>query len=272
MRSRFSAPALLGSVLFAAALGACGGGTPVEDMPEGSTVALELQDGQVLTGTLTTVAPETVVLNGTGTRPEIEVPRERITGARQVEEEEALEALAQRELVLPAGTTLDAALDTTVASNTSSVQDTVRATLASDLVFDGVTVAPRGSVLVGAVTAAEASGRVRGRAELGLRFDRLETPSLTYEIRTRPFYYEAEGTRRDDAATIGIGAAAGAVIGGLTGGAKGAAVGSAIGAGGGTAVVLSTPGQDIRLGAGTSLQVRLTEALVVAAPAGRGGE
>ncbi|NOT44924.1 MAG: hypothetical protein HOP14_10025 [Acidobacteria bacterium] len=271
MRSRFPVPALLGSALLAAALGACGGTTPVEDMPEGSTVALELQDGQVLTGTLTTVAPETVVLNGTGTRPEIEVPRERITGARQVEEE-ALEALAQRELVLPAGTTLDAALDTTVASNTSNVQDTVRATLASDLVFDGVTVAPRGSVLVGAVTAAEASGRVRGRAELGLRFDRLETPSLSYEIRTRPFYYEAEGTRRDDATTIGIGAAAGAVIGGLTGGAKGAAVGSAIGAGGGTAVVLSTPGEDIRLGAGTSLQVRLTEALVVAAPAGRGGE
>ena len=73
-----------------------------------------------------------------------------------------------------------------------------------------------------------------------MRFTRLQTGSVTYDIETKPMSWVAESTKKEDAVKIGAGAAAGAVIGAITGGKKGAAIGSAIGAGGGTAVVLAT--------------------------------
>jgi hypothetical protein len=182
-------------------------------------------------------------------------------------EEAGTRAPALREVSLPAGSRIEATLDSGVASDTSRVEEPVRATLTSPLAAEGVTIAPAGSVLTGVVTSAVESGRVRGRAELALRFDRLQTEAVTYDIRTAPLRWVAEATKGEDAAKIGIGAAAGAVIGGIAGGGKGAAIGSAVGAGGGSAVVLSTRGEEIRLGAGTTLRVELTEDLTVTAPA-----
>jgi hypothetical protein len=86
---------------------------------------------------------------------------------------------------------------------------------------------------------------------------------VTYDIDTKPLSWIAESTKKDDAVKIGAGAAAGAVIGAITGGGKGAAIGSAIGAGGGTAVVLATDGQEIRLAAGRKLSVSLTNPLTI---------
>jgi hypothetical protein len=93
-----------------------------------------------------------------------------------------------------------------------------------------VTAIPSGAALK-LVTNVKESGKVKGRAELGLRFTRLQTGPVTYDIDTRPLYYIAESTKKDDAVKIGVGAAAGAVIGAIAGGGKGA-IGSAIGAGG----------------------------------------
>ena len=162
---------------------------------------------------------------------------------------------------------LETRLDTAVASDASSVEQPIQATLTETLVADGITVAPAGSTLLGAVTAVRESGRVRGRAELALRFTRLRTDAVTYDIRTAPMRWVAEATKGEDAVKVGIGAAAGAVVGAIAGGTKGAAVGSAVGAGGGSAVVLATRGEEIRLGSGTRLQVKLTEPLSVLAPA-----
>lgn len=76
----------------------------------------------------------------------------------------------------------------------------------------------------------------------------------------------APATKGEDAAKIGIPAAGGAIVGGLLGGKKGAAIGTAIGGGAGAAVVLSTPGQDIRLASGSALSLRLDEAVDVRVP------
>ena len=62
---------------------------------------------------------------------------------------------------------------------------------------------------------------------------------------------------------IGVGAAIGDLIGGLTGGKKGALTGTAIGGGAGTAVVLSTSGDEVDRRAWSPVQVDLTESLTV---------
>jgi hypothetical protein len=58
-------------------------------------------------------------------------------------------------------------------------------------------------------------------------------------------------------------AAGGAAIGALVGGKKGAGIGALVGGGGGTAVVLSTRGKEIRVGRGAMLAVKLIEPLTV---------
>ena len=53
------------------------------------------------------------------------------------------------------------------------------------------------------------------------------------------------------------------MIGAIAGGKKGAAIGTAVGAGGGTAVVLATDGDEIRLASGRKLKVSLTDPLTI---------
>ena len=58
-------------------------------------------------------------------------------------------------------------------------------------------------------------------------------------------------------------ASGGAIVGGIVGGKKGAGIGALAGGGGGTAVVLSTRGKEVRVGPGALLSVRLTAPLTV---------
>jgi hypothetical protein len=59
--------------------------------------------------------------------------------------------------------------------------------------------------------------------------------------------FQAESTKKQDAAKVGIGAGIGAAIGAIAGGGKGAAIGAAVGAGAGTGSVLATRGKDVTL-------------------------
>ncbi|HEX7087066.1 MAG TPA: hypothetical protein VF198_11915 [Vicinamibacterales bacterium] len=172
-------------------------------------------------------------------------------------------APALREVTLPAGTELPLRLETALASDTASVEDPVRATLRRDVVVDGVKVLPAGTMLRGVVTAAERSGKVKGRARLAFRFTDVEVDGESYRIRTSSVIRTARGTKKQDATKIGIGAGAGAVVGGIVGGGKGAAIGSAIGAGAGTGAVLATRGEEVELSSGTPVTVRLSEAVPV---------
>lgn len=137
------------------------------------------------------------------------------------------------------------------------------ATVSAPVVIDETTVIPIGSTLLGTVTRAQESGRVKGLAELGMQFTRLKVGSVTYDISTAPLVYRAASTKKDDAIKIGVGAGIGAVVGAIAGGKKGAGIGTAVGAGGGTAVVLATDGDEIRLAAGHALRVALTEPLTI---------
>ena len=83
----------------------------------------------------------------------------------------------------------------------------------------------------------------------------LEVDGQTYEISTDPFEVKGKSDATESALEIG----GGAVVGGVLRGAKGAIVGAAIG----TGVAVATEGDQLRLGAGQRLRIRLTEPVTV---------
>ena len=168
-----------------------------------------------------------------------------------------------REVTLPAGTTLQLQLNSAVASDTSKVEDAVRAELRAPVTVDGTAVLPTGTQLAGVVTSVERSGRVKGRANIAYRFNSLTHDSERYSIATAPLVHEAEATKGEDATKIAVGAGAGAAIGAILGGGDGAAKGAAIGGAAGTGAVLATRGEEIRLGPGARVTTRLTAPLTI---------
>jgi hypothetical protein len=170
-----------------------------------------------------------------------------------------------RAVVVPAGTQLTIQLEDSVASDTSHPEQPVRAELVHRVVVRGTTALAAGSTLEGTVTTAKRSGRVRGRAELGIRFDTVEPKDADsrYRVRTGIVTRRAPGTGKKDALTIVGPAAGGAILGGIFGGKKGALIGTTVGGGAGTAVVLTTRGKEVRLPRGSRLVIKLMEPLTV---------
>ncbi len=180
----------------------------------------------------------------------------------------AADAPVFREVTLPAGTELSLVLDTPVASDTSRLEAPVRAHLAKPLSIDGVTALPAGSQVEGSVTEVERSGKVKGLAHLAFRFNELSRSddSERYRIETSAVSRTARATKGKDATKVGGGALGGAIVGGIIGGKKGAAIGTAAGAGAGGAVVMSTRGEEVRLGRGATVSVRLSQPLTIRVP------
>jgi hypothetical protein len=172
---------------------------------------------------------------------------------------------AVREVTLPAGTILRVRVDRGFGSDVSRVEDEVPGTLVRPVIVRGTEALPSGSTLSGFVATAVRPGRVKGRGHVSVRFTHVRTPGEGegYAIRTRPWAAVARATKKKDALTIGAPAAGGAVLGGILGGKKGAGIGALAGGGGGTAVVLSTRGKDVRVARGATIAVRLAAPLTV---------
>jgi hypothetical protein len=170
-----------------------------------------------------------------------------------------------RELTLPVGTVLRVRVSRGFGSDISRIEDPVQATLVRSVFVDGTEALPAGSTVIGYVSNAVRPGRVKGRGRVSVRFTelRLVDGGGHYEIRTRPWTTVAPATKKKDALTIGVPAAGGAIVGGIVGGKKGAGIGALAGGGGGTAVVLTTRGKDVRVGRGATLPVRLSTPLIV---------
>ena len=167
------------------------------------------------------------------------------------------------EVTVPSGTTLRLDLASAVGSDTSNVEQPISATLRSPVTINGQVVLPAGSEVTGVVTAAEGSGRVKGRARIAMRFNGLRANGERYDIKTSGYAQEAAATKKQDAEKIAIGAGAGAALGAILGGGGGAAKGAAIGGAGGTGVVLATKGKEVRLGPGANITTRLTAPITV---------
>ena len=132
-------------------------------------------------------------------------------------------AAAVRDITIPSGTLLQLTLNTSVASDTSQVEDAVAAELTNAVMVGGRTALPSGALVAGVVRAVDSSGRVKGRARLALDFTSVTSGGRRYAMSAEHFSRQASATKGEDATKIGIGAGAGAVIGGLLGGKKGAA-------------------------------------------------
>jgi len=237
------------------------------DLAPGAEVTIEMPDGSLVTGRVAqravdgqpaeSVATDVKVAEGAVSREPAAVAPEPVRPEPQY-----------AEVTVPAGTMLSLMLDSTLASDVSEVEDPVRARLARPVMVDGMPAIPQGSKVLGTVTTVDASGKVKGRARLAFRFDQLDVDGDRYEIRSDTVSYTADSTRTEDAGKVGIGAAAGAIIGGLFGGKGGAGKGAAIGGGAGTALVLTTAGEEVRLPPGTPVEARLAQPLVLLIPKG----
>ena len=143
-----------------------------------------------------------------------------------------------RESTVPVGTVLTLRLDTSLASDTSRVDDAVQATLMEAVVVDGVDVLPRGSVLAGAVTAVESSGKVSGVARLVVQFRSVSLAGRAGEIYALSAYLRTAAAPTRSA---------------LIGGA-------------GTAVVLATSVPQVRWASGLALSIPIDDDIDVKIP------
>jgi hypothetical protein len=132
----------------------------------------------------------------------------------------------------------------------------------------------RGAKIDGYIGRVDRSGKLSGRAEMALNFERIRMPNGAtrsfdgYIENVRPLNGEdvrvdSEGVVKEDdsqttrtATRTGVGAAIGALIGAVAGGGKGAAIGAAVGAGTGAGSVFVQGRDDLELTSGTEFTIR----------------
>lgn len=177
--------------------------------------------------------------------PEV-APATTVAPRQELPPPEPPKAREPRFATIPSGTSIQVRLQDPLDTSVNRSGDSFRAILDQDIEIDGVIVAPRGSILQGKLSNVAQSGRVEGRAAISMHLVTLSLSSQTYPIQTDILSFEAESTKKKDAAKVGLGAGIGAVIGAIAGGGKGAAIGAAVGGGAGGATVIATRGKELR--------------------------
>jgi len=166
---------------------------------------------------------------------------------------------------LVAGTELEAELLDPASSKTSQVGDVVRAKITKDVVSDGRTVVPAGSVVNGTVTEAIPVKKIGGAASLGLRFDTLEVAGSSIPI-SATLHEKGKSETGKDAGTIAGATAGGALLGRVLSRhdkTKGTIIGAAVGAAAGTGAAVATKGKEVELPAGLQFVVKLDQPITV---------
>jgi hypothetical protein len=174
---------------------------------------------------------------------------------------------------IPKGTHVLLKMVNSVTTKTAQVGDQVYFQTASPVAVDGQIVVPVGTFVQGTVSLSARSGRVKGRAELALRFDSMTLPDgrvrkiaprlasvdsgdAAQKVDDKESTIQQAPTKGKDAGTIAAGAGAGAGLGGLgTGTWTGAGVGGLTGAAIGAISTLFTRGNEVELKQGTTIDV-----------------
>ena len=191
----------------------------------------------------------------------------------------SLQGQATRSYVVPDGTRIQVRLESTLNSKTNRQGDRFTAKVVESVLVRGKEVIPEGTIVEGRVAEVRNAGRIKGRAQMHLSYERLILPNgvsdtiiasqAELDDTQREEMDRKEGTilgeskRKRRAAEIGAGAAIGAGIGAIAGGKKGAAIGA--GAGGliGLVDVLRRGGEEIEIPAGTLMVIRLDRPLTI---------
>jgi hypothetical protein len=176
----------------------------------------------------------------------------------------ANEAAQAGPVTVPAGTSFEVEFTKGLASNTSSVGQTFRARLLSDLRLEGTTAIPAGAEILGVVTEAVAARRIGGKAKLSLKITDLVLPSGSTLPIHASFLEEAKSKTGRDAATIGGAAAGGGLLGRILGqSGKSTILGALVGAAVGTAIASRTAGEEVVIPEGSVVKLKLDEALAI---------
>lgn len=180
-------------------------------------------------------------------------------------------------VALPSGTRIEIELRDTLSTKYNERGDDFRARVLDDVVVDDQVLIPTGTEIYGAVSHLKRAGRVRGRAQINLRFDEIrfvdgrraviDANVVGIERRSGEQIKQkdgegvilAPGGKGDDAKSIGKASGVGGLIGLISGGGRGAAVGATAGAVAGLAGVLFSRGRDAILESGTQLTIELIQ-------------
>ena len=187
-----------------------------------------------------------------------------------------------RAFVVPADTVIPMILLNTINTRSAYVGQAIYCESIYPIAVRNHIIIPKGTSIRGTVTQVIHPGHVKGRAQLGMRFDELVLPNGT----TRPLraslagfgsegddkfkpkegQIEGGGSKGKDAGTIARTTIPGAEIGTIVGATKGApleglGIGSAVGAAAGVVWILATRGKEIVLPHGTSLELQLSQPL-----------
>jgi hypothetical protein len=187
-----------------------------------------------------------------------------------------LAADARPKAVIPAGTTIDVTLITSLSTSANKSGDGFRAEIEQPIFSGGQEIVTAGSTLRGHVAFVKPAGRVSGKGEMRLVADTIVTKdghefdfsgTLTNSASSPVKAEGSEGTvqgpgksGKQAAKDAGIGAAIGAGAGEIGDGGKGAAIGAGAGALVGLIKVLAGHHKGVVLQSGTPLTFVLTSA------------
>ena len=158
-------------------------------------------------------------------------------------------------ITVPSGTRLVIRTSDSVDTRSHGSGHRFRGQLESALVVDGVTVAPRGTVVHGQVLAAQQSGRAVGRSQMTTTWTDIMIDDVLIPISTGTMSAQTQG---EAGRTVGRTARA-AAIGGLIDGSSGARTGARVGAG----ASILTSGSSINIPRGTIVETTLQAPITV---------
>src|SRR5580698_9848153 len=178
---------------------------------------------------------------------------------------------AVQELVIPAGTKVPVELKHAISTHGTRTGDAVYAETTFPVVANDRVLIPAGTYVQGRISEIQRGGRIKGRAQVLMHFTTLIYPSgytviLPGAVENAPGVdktgvKDQEGTLQKDgqtgskAGTVATAAGTGAVVGGLSRGGEGALIGAGVGGAVGTAIAMLTRGDDVKMDAGTTLEL-----------------
>ena len=161
------------------------------------------------------------------------------------------------EITIPAGTQLHVRLDQDLSTRSDRAGERFTATLAEPVLVAERTIIPQGTEFRGHVTASDRSGRLKGRAVLGVTLDSFDLKGKSYQIDTSADSRSTSGHKKRNGLLIGGGAGLGAALGAVAGGGAGALIGAGAGAAAGTAGAAATGRKNVGFPAETLLTFSL---------------
>lgn len=178
--------------------------------------------------------------------------------------------LSGRVVTVPAGTAFYVTFDAGISSGSLEKNDRLTVRLTDDLKYNGIMIAPAGSLVYGSATDTNAAGLAYGSGAIELNFNQILTPDgNVINISTEKIYMKAKSERAQKMTRdIVIGAlgsmlvgAAFTALGGGDNWGENMLIYGGLGALGGGLRGTMQRGQDIQIYDGTSVEVRLTAPL-----------